>query len=155
MTPQTGDERTTMKLLVIHGPNLNLLGTREPEIYGTQTLDELNDRISDYAAGRGIQVEFFQSNHEGAIIDALQGAVGNAGAVVINPGAYTHTSLAIADAVRGISIPCVEVHLSNVHARGRLRARSVIAPACAGQISGFGAHSYELGIDAALSVLKS
>lgn len=150
-----------MTILVIHGPNLNLLGKREPGIYGTKTLEELNASLTDYANERGVRLDFFQSNHEGEIIDRLQAAGGEADkgdpadAIVFNPGAYTHTSLAIADAIRGIAPPAIEVHLSNIHARGQLRARSLVAPACAGQISGFGFDSYRLGIDAAVSVLKS
>jgi 3-dehydroquinate dehydratase-2 len=150
-----------MTILVIHGPNLNLLGKREPGIYGTKTLEELNATLADHANGKGIRLDFFQSNHEGEIIDRLQAAGGAtdkggpADAIVINPGAYTHTSLAIADAIRGIDPPAIEVHLSNIHARGHTRARSLVAPACAGQISGFGFDSYRLGIDAAVSVLKS
>ena len=144
-----------MKILVIHGPNLNLLGKREPEIYGTRSLDDLNDVIGQHARSRGATVEAVQSNHEGEIIDHLQRAEGAFAAVVINPGAYTHYSLAIRDAIEGIAVPVIEVHLSNVHARGPERARSVTATACVGQISGFGFDSYIFGIDAALAVLKS
>jgi len=145
-----------MKILVIHGPNLNLLGTREPEIYGHRTLDELNGMIADHARARGVEVTTFQSNHEGAIIDQLQlAAAEGCDAVVINPGAYTHTSVAIYDAIRGISIPVVEAHISNIHAREDMRTRSVTAGACAGTIGGFGFDSYLLAIDAAIAVLKS
>jgi 3-dehydroquinate dehydratase-2 len=151
-----------MKILVIHGPNLNLLGKREPEVYGTQTLGELDTLLADHAKHRGAELDTFQSNHEGAIIDRIQGAGAEdaegelrADAIVINPGAYTHTSLAIADAIRGTEVPTIEVHLSNIHARGQQRSLSLIAPACAGQITGFGFDSYRLGIDAAVSVLKS
>lgn len=142
-----------MKILVIHGPNLNLLGTREPAIYGRRTLAEIDALIRSHAGERGAEVETVQSNHEGVIIDHIQGAAAaGAHAIVINPGAYTHTSLAIADAVRGVAIPVVEVHLSNLHARGAERAHSVTATACAGIISGFGFHSYLLGIDAAIKL---
>lgn len=151
-----------MKILVIHGPNLNLLGKREPEIYGTRTLDELNELLTQHARERGAELVTFQSNHEGEIIDRIQAAGGEcddpglaADAIVINPGAYTHTSLAIADAIRGVSVPTVEVHVSNIHERGGLRSRSLVSSACAGQIAGFGFDSYRLGIDAAVSVLKS
>ena len=151
-----------MKILVIHGPNLNLLGKREPEVYGTRTLDDLDTLLTDHVKDRGAELETFQSNHEGAIIDRIQGAGAEHGetklradAIVINPGAYTHTSLAIADAIRGTGVPTIEVHLSNIHARGQRRSLSLIAPACAGQITGFGFDSYRLGIDAAISVLKS
>jgi 3-dehydroquinate dehydratase-2 len=151
-----------MKILVIHGPNLNLLGKREPEVYGARTLEDLDAMLADHARDRGVELETFQSNHEGEIIDRIQAAGGAGGdpsrrsdAIVINPGAYTHTSLAIADAIRGAGVPAIEVHLSNIHARGELRSRSLVAAACAGQIAGFGFESYRLGIDAAVSVLKS
>ncbi len=139
-----------MKILVIHGPNLNLLGTREPEIYGKQTLREIDSMLVRHGHEQGIEIESFQSNHEGEIIDRIQQAAESGfSAIVMNPGAYTHTSLAIADAVRGVALPVVEVHLSNLHARGAERARSVTATACRGIISGFGADSYRLGVDAA------
>ena len=150
-----------MKILVIHGPNLNLLGRREPDIYGTRTLMELDAEISAHARAIGVEVDTFQSNHEGAIIDRIQAAGGVGGAaqaadaIVINPGAYTHTSLAIADAIRGTGVPAVEVHLSDIHARGELRSRSLVAEVCVAQISGLGFESYLRGIDAAVSVLKS
>jgi 3-dehydroquinate dehydratase-2 len=145
-----------MKILVIHGPNLNMLGTREPEIYGSNTLAELNDRIASYAGEKGATVTTFQSNHEGAIIDHLQLA-GPEGcdAVIINPGAYTHTSVAIYDAIRGLDLPVIEVHISNIHAREDMRTRSVTAAACVGTIGGFGLDSYVLAIDAAIGMLKS
>jgi len=151
-----------MKILVIHGPNLNLLGKREPEIYGTQTLEDVNAMLAGHARDSGVELQTFQSNHEGDIIDRIQ-AAGDTGsdpslaadAIVINPGAYTHTSLAIADAIAGVGIPTVEVHLSNIHARGELRTRSMVATACVGQIGGFGVESYRMGVDAAISVLKS
>ena len=151
-----------MKILVIHGPNLNLLGRREPEIYGTRTLDDLNALIAQHARDRGVELDTFQSNHEGALIDRIQAAGGVGGdpsqradAIVINPGAYTHTSLAIADAITGTAIPAVEVHLSDIHARGDLRARSLVAAACAAQIAGHGFDSYVRGIDAAIALLKA
>jgi len=145
-----------MKILVIHGPNLNLLGRGEPEVYGTRTLEELDRHLAAHAKARGVGVETFQSNHEGEIIDRIQQAASDGcDAVVINPGAYTHTSVAIFDAIRAIDLPVVEVHLSNLHARGGMRTRSVTARACAGIISGFGFDSYTLGIDAAISVSKS
>lgn len=140
-----------MKILVIHGPNLNLLGTREPDIYGKQTLAQINSLVAKYCKERGVDVEAFQSNHEGAIIDRIQeAAASGVSAIVMNPGAYTHTSLAIADAIRAVKTPVVEVHLSNLHARGPERAKSVTATACRGIVSGFGAASYLLGIDAAI-----
>jgi 3-dehydroquinate dehydratase-2 len=151
-----------MRILVIHGPNLNLLGRREPEIYGTRTLADLNDSIAEHASRRGVEVYTFQSNHEGDIIDRIQAAGGvgaesslRADAIVINPGAYTHTSLAIADAITGTGVPTVEVHLSDIHSRGELRSRSLVAGACIAQIVGHGFDSYLLGIDAAIENSRS
>jgi 3-dehydroquinate dehydratase-2 len=138
---------------VIHGPNLNLLGTREPDVYGTRTLEDLDRGITDYAASRGVEIETFQSNQEGDIVDRIQrSATEGADAIVINPGAYTHTSLAIADALRGVAVPAIEVHISNIHGREPERSRSLTAGACLGIVSGFGFESYLLGIDAALAV---
>lgn len=141
-----------MKLLVIHGPNLNLLGTREPEVYGTKTLADLDKAIADRASERGAAVECFQSNHEGEIIDSIQRAGdNNVDAIILNPAAYTHTSMAILDALRASTIPVIEVHISNIHARPG-RSRSVTARAATGIISGFGLDSYLLAIDAALGL---
>lgn len=133
-------------VLVIHGPNLNLLGTREPEVYGALTLAMINECIGKLAKELDLETEFFQSNHEGVIIDKIHAAVGRFDGIIINPGAYTHYSLAIRDAVAAVPVPVIEVHLSNIHAREEFRHRSVIAPVAAGQITGFGADSYLLGL---------
>jgi len=138
----------SVKILVIHGPNLNLLGLREPEVYGSITLEEINQRLRAHAADKGIELRTFQSNHEGAIIEAIHQAVGWADGLVINPGAYTHYSYAIRDAIAAVGLPAVEVHLSNVQAREDFRHLSVISPVCLGQIAGFGWHSYVLGLEA-------
>ncbi len=138
-------------ILVLHGPNLNLLGTREPDVYGRSSLAEVNRAIQRHAKSRGLRVECRQSNSEGQLIDWVQSADREGfGGIVMNPGAFTHYSIALRDAVSSIRVPVVEVHLSNVHAREEFRRHSVIAPAARGQISGFGATSYLLGIDALL-----
>jgi 3-dehydroquinate dehydratase-2 len=139
------------RVLVLHGPNLNLLGTREPSVYGRTTLARLDLLIQRHATGRGAQAVCRQSNYEGQLIDWIQGAAREGfGSIVINPGALTHYSLALRDAVSAVSVPVVEVHLSNIHGREEFRHQSVIAAAARGQISGFGPASYLLGVDAAL-----
>jgi 3-dehydroquinate dehydratase-2 len=135
-------------VLVVHGPNLNLLGTREPNVYGATTLAEIDTALAALARELGLTLETLQSNHEGAIVDAIHAARGRAGGLLINPGAYTHTSVAIRDAIAGTGIPTVEVHLSNIHAREEFRNHSHIAPVAKGQICGFGAQSYLLGLRA-------
>lgn len=140
-------------VLVIHGPNLQLLGQREVEIYGKLTLEEINQSLSLEAKGLKLQVDFFQSNHEGELLDVIGTARKKYGAIVINPAAYTHTSIALRDALLACALPCVEVHLSNIHKREEFRRNSVTAPACVGLISGFGKHSYILGLRAAASLL--
>jgi 3-dehydroquinate dehydratase-2 len=135
-------------VLVLHGPNLNLLGTREPQVYGAVTLEEIDRRLQEAGEGMGMEVRTFQSNSEGGLIDALQEARNWAKGVVFNPGAYTHTSVALRDAVAAIGIPVVEVHLSNVQAREEFRRISMIAPVCKGSIAGFGWRSYQLGLQA-------
>ena len=136
------------KILVIHGPNLNLLGEREPGVYGSSTIDVLNRNIIDRAKEQGLQCEIFQSNHEGAIIDKLHAARTGFDGVIINAGAFTHYSYAIRDAIAAIKIPCIEVHIRNVHAREEFRHHSVISPVCKGVIRGFGFTSYYLAVQA-------
>jgi len=138
------------KILIINGPNLNLLGTREKEVYGTETLEDIARKVANEAARLNVSVEFIQSNHEGEIIDKIHAARGNTDAIIINPGAYTHYSIAIRDAIKAVEIPTIEIHLSNIHAREEFRSHSVIAPVCVGQICGFGSKSYILGLNAAV-----
>lgn len=137
-----------MKILVLHGPNLNLLGTREPTIYGNITLNEINGAISSLANELGLEVSIVQSNSESALIDNVHSAIGLYDGILINPAAYTHTSIAIRDALSATALPVVEVHLSNIHNREEFRSRSFIAPIAVGQISGFGPDSYLLGLRA-------
>ncbi len=141
------------KILLLHGPNLNLLGTREPEVYGKMTLEAINDAAMAHAALRQVELRAEQSNHEGALIDILHVARNWADGVVFNPGAYTHTSVALRDAISAIELPVVEIHLSNIHAREPFRHTSLLAPVCLGQISGFGWRGYLLAIDALLGHL--
>ena len=144
-----------MKILLIHGPNLNLLGKREPEIYGTLTLDDINKRVLGLANELGVDVTFFQSNHEGELVQKIQDAMGVYQAIVINPGAYTHTSVALRDAVSSTGIPVIETHLSNIYKREEFRHHSYISGVAVGQISGFGPDSYLLAVRAAVNLIKN
>ena len=142
------------RILVINGPNLNMLGTREPGIYGNVTLDDIESRLKQQAEENSSQIIFFQSNHEGEIIDFIH-KNRDADGIIINPGAYTHTSIAIRDCISAVKLSTVEVHLSNIHAREEFRSHSYIAPVCIGQISGFGSGSYSLGLTAMIEHLRS
>ncbi|MFA6170755.1 MAG: type II 3-dehydroquinate dehydratase [Candidatus Margulisiibacteriota bacterium] len=143
-----------MKILVIHGPNLSLLGEREVNVYGKLTLEEINAKLQELAKTEGAELEIAQMDSEGEIVEKIGAARKNFQAILINPGAYTHYSIAIRDAVSSVEIPTVEVHLSNIYAREEFRQKSVIAPVAAGQISGFGLNSYLLGLRAAIAVAK-
>lgn len=143
-----------ISILVLHGPNLNLLGKREPGVYGLATLDDINRSLEADAASLQAKITAFQSNHEGALVDAIHAALGQHHGILINPGAYTHTSVALRDAIAGVALPTVEVHLSNVYKRESFRHHSYIAPVAIGQISGFGAESYRLGLRALVQYLQ-
>ena len=137
-----------MKILVLHGPNLNMLGVREPEVYGRDTLEDINRSIESAAADRGVELRIRQSNHEGVLVDEIQQALGREDGILINPGAYTHTSIALRDAIVAVGLPVVEVHLSDIHARERFRHHSYIEPVALRQICGHGSRSYLLGLEA-------
>ena len=141
-------------ILILHGPNLNLLGTREPDVYGALTLAEIDQRLVEFGLQIDLEVRTYQSNHEGALIDALQECRNWAAGVVFNPGGYTHTSVALRDAVAAISLPVIEVHLSNIQRREEFRHRSLIAPVCQGSISGFGWLSYKLALLALAEIIQ-
>ena len=143
-----------MRILVVNGPNLNMLGTREPEKYGSKTLTQINEEIKHFADEKGVSVEFFQSNVEGEIVSAIQGAKDNYDGIIINPAAYTHTSVAIRDALLAVKLPAIEVHLSNVYSREDFRQTTYTAGVCLGQIAGMGDYGYKLAILGLIEKLK-
>lgn len=143
-----------MKILIINGPNINLTGEREPSVYGSESYDEICTYLFEYAKRKGIELEIFQTNHEGGIIDRIQSARNSVDGIIINAGAYTHYSYAIRDAIASVSTPFIEVHFSNIGARDEFRSKSVIASSCVGQIAGFGKESYILAIKAFGRILK-
>ena len=143
-----------MKILFLNGPNLNLLGAREPEVYGRDTLADIEKKVRERARREGAEVDFRQSNLEGELVAWIQEAKGKADAIVLNAAAYTHTSVALRDAISAVGIPTIEIHLSNVHAREEFRHRSVLAPVCRGLILGFGSMSYVLAVEAAVNVIR-
>jgi 3-dehydroquinate dehydratase-2 len=145
---------SALHVSVLHGPNLNLLGTREPGIYGTNTLAEIDKQLEDRGRARGVMVHCHQTNGEGALVDLIHSAVGRAHGILINAGAYTHTSIAIADALAAVQLPAIEVHLSNLHKREAFRRESYVGAQCIGTISGFGARSYYLALDALIDILE-
>lgn len=145
--------KTLGHVLVLNGPNLNLLGTREPEIYGHTTLADINAWLEKRADEADVAIEFYQSNHEGALVDKIQAARGNVDYIIFNAGAYTHYSIALRDAIAGVEIPTIEVHLSNIHKREEFRHTSVLAPVCLGQISGLGAFSYMAALESVIDRL--
>jgi len=147
-------QNNKIKILVIHGPNLNLLGKREPHIYGKVTLKKINDALRKLAKRKRISLKIVQSNYEGEIVEIIQKAQNRFSGILINPAGYTHTSVAIRDALAGVNLPAIEVHLSNIYSRETFRRHSLISPVCKGQICGFGLNSYLLGLEALIELLK-
>ncbi|RUM67716.1 MAG: type II 3-dehydroquinate dehydratase [Sulfurospirillum sp.] len=143
-----------MKIQVIQGPNLNMLGIREQNIYGPMKLEDIHKQMKAFADQSGVEIDFFQSNLEGELVDKIQESLGVTDGIIINAAAYTHTSIAIADAIKAVSLPTIEVHISNIHARENFRKKSLLAPVCAGQISGFGPFSYHLAMVAMIQILN-
>lgn len=144
-----------MKILIINGPNMQLLGKREPEVYGKESLNDVQNMIAEFADSLGLETEFFQSNHEGDIVDKIGSVDDNIAGIVINPAAYTHTSVAIHDALKGVAKPAIEIHLTNIHKREGFRHTSLTAPACVGQICGFGITGYKLALEAMVEIIKN
>lgn len=144
-----------MKILFLNGPNLNLLGQREPQVYGKTTLADIETIVRKHATTRGVTLDFRQTNLEGELVGWVQGAKGNFDVVLLNAAAYTHTSVALRDAIAATGVPTIEIHLSNIHAREEFRHKSLIAGVCRGQIAGFGANSYILGLEAAINIIES
>jgi len=147
-------EGIALKILVLNGPNLQMLGIREPEVYGSLTLEEIDQQLRDAADKAGVEIDFEQTNHEGEMVDAIAASRGVYDGILINPAAYTHTSVALYDALKAVGVPAVEVHLSNTAAREEFRRSSLTAPACVGQVMGFGVDSYLLGLSGLLACLK-
>ncbi len=143
-----------MKIVVIQGPNLNMLGIREQNIYGPMKLEDIHAQMKAVADQSNVEIEFFQSNLEGEIVDRIQECIGEADGIIINPAAYTHTSIAIRDAIRAVSIPTIEVHISNIYAREEFRSKSIVAPSCSGHISGFGPFGYHLAMVGIIQIMN-
>ena len=143
-----------MKIQVIQGPNLNMLGVREQNIYGPMKLEDIHAQMKAYAEQSKIEIDFFQSNLEGEIVDKIQECLGDCDGIIINPGAYTHTSIAIRDAIKAVALPTIETHISNVYAREEFRQKSLIAPVCAGQVTGFGPFSYHMAMVGMVQILQ-
>ncbi|WP_456323592.1 type II 3-dehydroquinate dehydratase [Hydrogenimonas sp.] len=143
-----------MKIMVIQGPNLNMLGVREQNVYGPMKLEQIHEQMRAFAEQNGVDIEFFQSNLEGEIVDKVQECLGDADGIIINPAAYTHTSIAIRDAISAVALPAIEVHISNIHAREKFRQKSLIAPVCAGQITGFGPFGYHMAMVGMIQILN-